>query len=221
MLGIIFTGGNGPPPELVHLLAGGKNALLAAADSGLELAEGAGLRPHWIIGDMDSLSDPARLAAYPAEQVLRFPDDKDFTDTELAFSLLREKGCDEIWIIGGGGGRIDHFLGIRSLLEREFFPSRWYLDSADIYCFQAASENQGGKPESGKLCLRLKPGGVVSVFPLGAGPWAASSSGLKWPLDGLTWDRGFFGLSNIAQTGEIVINSLQGRFMALVPRMSP
>jgi thiamine pyrophosphokinase len=210
MLGIVFAGGKGPPPETVRRLAG--NALLAAADSGLELAEDAGLRPDWIIGDMDSLK-PARLAAYSPEQVLRFPADKDFTDTELAFSLLREKGCDEIWIIGGGGGRIDHFLGIRSLLEREFFPSRWFFDSADIYCIDCENGS--------KLSLCLKPGDAVSVFPLGSGPWEAASSGLKWPLDGLAWDRGFFGLSNIAQTGEIMINSMRGRFMALIPRVSP
>jgi thiamine pyrophosphokinase len=220
VLGIVFTGGKGPPPEMVRLQAGANIALLAAADSGLELAEEAGLRPDWIIGDMDSL-DPARLAAYLPEQIMRFPKDKDFTDTELAISLLRDKGCDEIWIFGGGGGRIDHFLGIRSFLEREFFPSRWFLDSADIYCFQADRKSRGAAPKNGTLSLRLKPGGVVSVFPLGAGPWDASSTGLKWPLDGLTWDRGFFGLSNIAQTGEVMIKSIRGRFMAVIPRVSP
>jgi thiamine pyrophosphokinase len=222
MLGIIFTGGRGPPEKKIRLLlnAEAKDAVIAAADSGLETAEAAGVRPHWIIGDMDSLSDPAKLDAYPADRVLRYPADKDYTDTELAFYLLREKGCDEIWIIGGGGGRIDHLFGIRSLLEREIFPKRWILDTADIYCFEEAglSANfQAGKNYDA-LTLRIESGSAVSVFPLGGGPWQALSWGLKWPLDKVHWNRGFIGLSNMAETGEFSILAKQGRFMVIIPR---
>ena len=48
MLGLAFIGGEGPEPAVCRLLA--ENAgLIAAADSGLEAAENAGLRPDWII----------------------------------------------------------------------------------------------------------------------------------------------------------------------------
>ena len=231
MQGIVFTGGKGPPPDKLRTLLAGleENALMVAADSGLELAESAGLKPHWIIGDMDSISNPAKLKSYPEDCIIRYPVDKDFTDTELAFSLLKEKGCDDIWIIGGGGGRVDHLFGIRSMLEKEFFPSRWYPDNADIYCLETRSlapetdvqETENSVLQHGKLSLCLEPGNLVSVFPLGCGPWEASSRGLRWPLDNVSWNRGFFGLSNIAQTGEIMINCVQGRFMVLVVHMFP
>ncbi|MDR3192027.1 MAG: thiamine diphosphokinase, partial [Treponema sp.] len=121
MLGIAFIGGEGPRPDLIRRILGEDRAgiLSVAADSGLMAAEGAGFRPDWIVGDMDSLDDPARLEKYPPERVLRYPGDKDFLDTELALSLLWEKGCTETWLLGGGGGRMDHLLGIRSLFERE------------------------------------------------------------------------------------------------------
>jgi thiamine pyrophosphokinase len=207
VLGIIFTGGKGPPVEKIRTLLDteAKGALIAAADSGLERAEAAGFSPGWIIGDMDSC-DSAKLGAYPADRVLPYPADKDCTDTELAFKLLHEKGCDDIWIIGGAGGRLDHLFGIRSLLEREIFPKRWILDTADVYCI-----------EGGGLSLCLESGALVSVFPLAGGPWQALSRGLKWPLDNVVWDRGFPGLSNVAQAGEFSIQAKQGRFMVIIP----
>ena len=213
MLGIVFTGGQGPQAQVVKRLleTEAKDALFAAADSGLAAAEEAGVRPDWIIGDMDSLDSENRLCSYPAEKIIRHEHDKDYTDTELAISLVIEKGCDDIWIIGGGGGRIDHLFGIRSIFERGIFPRRWITDNADIYCIEAGAGNRD------RVCCSLDKGAVVSVFPLGCSPWEAKSSGLKWPLAGLPWDRGFFGLSNVAVEGDFSITAEQGRFMVILP----
>ena len=227
MRGIVITGGEGPAPDGLREIARGAD-LLAAADSGLAAAEEAGLSPDWVLGDMDSLDDPARLGKYPPERVIRYPSEKDFTDTELAIALLREKGCDEIWLAGGGGGRTDHLFAIFSLFEREPSaertsvsvastmrgsppalppepPDRWFTANEEIRCLK----------EGRALDAALPPGSLVSVFPLGAGPWAAESSGLKWPLDGLAWERGGFGLSNVAVEGAFRIRSIQGRFMVM------
>jgi thiamine pyrophosphokinase len=229
--GIVVTGGEGPPSEALREIARGAD-LLAAADSGLAAAEEAGLNPDWVLGDMDSLDDPARLGKYPAERVIRYPPEKDFTDTELALALLREKGCDEIWLAGGGGGRTDHLFAIFSLFERSQTvaqtvaatilaaegspppkpPDRWFTANEEIRCLR----------EGRALDAALPPGSLVSVFPLGAGPWAAESSGLKWPLDGLAWDRGGFGLSNEVVEGAFRIRSVHGRFMVIGRRgMTP
>ena len=216
LTGIVFSGGKGPPPGIIraHIDELSGTCLIAAADSGLETAEKAGLKPDWIVGDMDSLSDPSRLDAYSAAQVLRYPRDKNYTDTELAFSLLSEKGCNEIWIAGGGGGRVDHLFGIRSMCERKVFPARWILDTADVFCVEA------GKGFALPFTRHLEKNALVSVLPLGEGPWRASSRGLKWPLDNVIWDRGFIGVSNAAPDGEFLLNAEQGRFMGIIPRNS-
>jgi thiamine pyrophosphokinase len=208
MRGILFTGGEGPEPEASRRLAEGA-ALVAAADSGLVAAEAAGLRPDWVLGDMDSLDDPRRLDRYPPGRVLRQPAAKDYTDTELAFSLLAEQGCDEIWIIGGGGGRMDHLLAVRSLFERDPFPARWITAGEDVYCLAGP----------GELARSVRAGALVSVFPLGGGPWAAESGGLTWPLDGLSWNRGFCSLSNEAAAGDFVIRARTGRFLVVIPNL--
>jgi thiamine pyrophosphokinase len=211
LLGIVFTGGEGPPARFIKRLVEqeAEGALLVAADSGLTAAESSGLRPGWIIGDMDYVN-AARLEAYPPERVIRHKPDKDYTDTELALRAVVEKGCDEIWILGGGRGRIDHLFAIRSLFERDVFPYRWITEAADIYCIDANMHRN-------TLSRRVEKDIPVSVFPLGSGPWEAESGGLKWPLEGLPWDRGFFGLSNTAPEGEFFIKTGKGRFMVILP----
>jgi thiamine pyrophosphokinase len=204
VLGIGFIGGEGPSPELGAKLAAGSD-LIAAADSGLVAAEAAGLRPDWIVGDMDSLGDLRRLDAYPESRVIRCPRDKDETDTELLLALLWEQGCDEAWLVGGGGGRLDHLLGIQALFEREKSPDRWITAAEDI---RRIREGQ---------TLEMERGGPVSVFPLGTGPWEAKSRGLRWPLAGLPWKRGFFGISNVASARGFSIRAARGFFLAIMP----
>jgi thiamine pyrophosphokinase len=216
-LGVVITGGECPPPHITRQAMQGKNALIVAADSGLFHAEEAGLKPDYIIGDMDSI-EIKQLAAYPAECVIRHDKDKDYTDTELAFKLAVDNGCEKIWIIGGGGGRIDHLFGIRSLFEREIFPCRWITDNADIWCIESSDkESTETVCAENTLSMKTEKNAVVSVFPLGGGPWEAVSEGLKWPLKGFPWNRGFFGLSNVAVDGEFFIKAEKGRFMVILP----
>jgi len=213
-LGVLFTGGEGPGPQTIRRLLqpppGFTGVVTVAADSGLALAQDACVEPEWIVGDMDSPGTEERLRRFNPERVIRYNTDKDYTDTELAFDLLLKKGCPVIWVIGGGGGRTDHLFGIRDLFERGVPPRRWITASDDIHCVD-------GEGEAGVLEAAVEPGGLVSVFPLGTGPWKAESRGLKWPLDNVRWERGFYGLSNVAVTGDIVINAMRGRFMIVFP----
>jgi thiamine pyrophosphokinase len=217
--GVAFIGGEGPGPDkalrFVQEASLWGTPLIAAADSGLIAAEAAGLRPDWVIGDMDSLDDKSRLVKYPPGRVLIYPREKDYTDTELVFKLLRDKGCDEIWLIGGGGGRMDHLFGIRSLFEREKAPERWITAAEDVFRLDAPGEYTFGAGAA-ELKAELSPGRLVSVFPLGSGPWTAESSGLKWTLAGVPWDRGFFGVSNEASLSSFSIKMIQGRFMVII-----
>ena len=205
MTGIAITGGEGPKSQELKKLARLAD-LIVAADSGLAACEEAGISPDWIVGDMDSLDDLKRLEKYPPERVVRYPGDKDFSDTELALSLLWEKGCGEVWLAGGGGGRTDHLLAIRSLFERQKAPDRWFTASEDIFRLI----------EGQTCCAETANGCVVSVFPLGAGPWQAESAGLKWPLNGVAWGNGGFSLSNVAQEAPFEIKSKKGDFLVIM-----
>jgi thiamine pyrophosphokinase len=206
--GLAIIGGEGPGPARCRELAAAVD-MVAAADSGLVSAEEAGVSPGWIVGDMDSIDTGERLAKYPPEKVLCYPADKDFTDTELALNLLWEKGCSEIWLCGGGGGRLDHLLAIRALFEREKTPCRWVTSGEDIFCLDAG-------PCAVELRAACPAGTMVSVFPVGDNG-QAQSSGLKWPLDVLRWNRGNFGISNRTTGSGFSITVTRGRFLVVLP----
>ena len=127
----------------------------------------------------------------------------------MAFSLAVQKGAEQVWIIGGGGGRVDHLFGIRALFEREVYPYRWTTDTADIHCID--------RDRNYKLKIKSEKISLISVFPLGEGQWEAKSDGLKWPLDGLKWERELFSVSNEATFGDFSITAIKGRFMIILP----
>lgn len=204
MRGIVVIGGNCPSKEKLQKIIQADN-LLEAADSGLIPLEDAGFVPDFIIGDMDSLDDVKRLEKYPREIVVQYPHDKDYTDTELALEHLWGKGCDEVWIVGGGGGRIDHLFALYTLFEREKAPDSWFIPGYELRLIKT-----GTNPH-------LRNGCQISFFPLGTGPWKIKSKGLKWPLDDLPWKRGFCSVSNVVIDDIQELNPIQGRFLLVIP----
>ena len=210
MRALIFTGGKGPDIEEVRYLLGSYSSVVAA-DSGIYAAEAAGIVPDIIVGDMDSLHDRTILKKYPQDSIQQWPKDKDFTDTELALHLLREKGFDDIILIGGNGGRIDHFLAIRSLFDNAIPPSVWIGDESAVFSVGKGCVRQN-------ICIRnLQPEDTISFFPTGTNPHLCKSSGVYWPIDELAWDAGKFSLSNRCKSGVCSFEALAGGFIVITP----
>jgi len=66
-----------------------------------------------------------------------------------------------------------------------------------------------------ELVERGTIGETISFFPLGCVPCRMSSTGLKWPLDSLTWNRGDFGLSNEFSDHEARVRVHAGRLLVI------
>ena len=80
--------------------------LVIAADAGFQTCRKAGIVPDLLLGDFDSMDQPADFA-----NIHRSPVEKDDTDTMLAVKTALEQGCDTVYIYGGTGGkRLDHTL---------------------------------------------------------------------------------------------------------------
>ncbi len=200
--GLLLIGGAGPGQDALALLARGMD-LIVAADSGLEPALAAGLSPDLVVGDMDSLSDISLLDRFPPSHVLTFPRDKDETDTEIGLRIMKERGCADITLAGGGSGRIDHLLGIALLFERAAPPSRWLTDYEEVRLIEREAEFSGWR------------GCTVSIFPVGKRAARMRSEGLQWPLDGLVFRRGFGGISNRATADRVRITVGVGRLLVI------
>jgi thiamine pyrophosphokinase len=204
MKGLLLTGGDGPPISVLAPLIKGAD-LVVAADSGLELSLRAGVEPDLVVGDMDSLKEPGLLDRLPPERVARYPQDKDDTDTEIGLRALREAGCEEITVAGGGGGRLAHTLGLLALFRRKDPPDLWLTATETVRRLTGSAEIRGCR------------GRTVSFFPLGPVS-VIRSRGLKWPLTGLSWDEGDVGISNVGTEDIIQVELQSGALLMILER---
>jgi len=98
-----------------------KDVLFIAADGGALLLERIGFLPDVIIGDFDSLTElQCQHYEKMGAKIIKYPVEKDETDGELALQYCRERGFNNIIIIGFAGGRIDQQLANIFLLEYAF-----------------------------------------------------------------------------------------------------
>ena len=90
---------------------------IICADSGARHLYAIGIIPQFIIGDMDSIT-PAMLDHFRerGSRIVKYPEAKDETDTQLALEYAISLAPDEIYVFGAFGTRIDHVLGNISLL---------------------------------------------------------------------------------------------------------
>ncbi|GAB4373589.1 MAG: thiamine diphosphokinase [Spirochaetales bacterium] len=205
MLGIVFTGGKGPERVEVEEYLG-KAEWFVAADSGLLLAERLGVEPQIILGDMDSLPDRSLLDAHAQAEVRVYPTEKDDTDTELALKCLQSLGCTESILIGGGGGRLDHLLGIVSLFYRPHPPSRWFTHREEVIYIEDTLELTGLK------------GRVVTFMPVSREECRMRTEGLRWPLDSLSWRPGDIGISNVIVADRMRVSMEKGNLIMILPK---
>lgn len=203
MTGIVVTGGDYPRFKYVKEIFE-KSDMIVAADSGLDTLHSYGIAADYVLGDMDSLKNKDLLHSISAERVLKYPVDKDFTDTELALEFLHNKGCETTIIIGGGGGRFDHQIALYSLFSRDRSPHLWITANEQIHLVENS------------FSIKLNLNTAVSLFPVGINPCRMTSNGLKWELNNLKWTIGDSGISNIALNESIIINMKSGRLIMII-----
>lgn len=165
---------------------------VVAADGGALAAEGLGLRPDLVVGDLDSL-EPAqverlRAAGIPVEVA---PIAKDESDTELAILAAVARGATVVTIVGAFGGRVDHLLANVGLLA---LPALTGVVATILDERSRVSLVRG----PGSRLLDGRVGDHVTLLPFGSGVDDVRTEGLAWPLDGEALPTGpARGLSNV------------------------
>jgi len=87
--------------------------LVICADGGYDNCVLFGFRTDIVIGDMDSVKSTIPLEV----KTLKFPKDKDKTDSELCIDYALEQGATEIIILGNLNGKFSHTLANIMLLK--------------------------------------------------------------------------------------------------------
>lgn len=193
----VIGGGAVAPADLEQALA--VAPLLVAADGGADRALSLGQPPDWVIGDMDSISAPARRLI-PAERVLEISE-QDSTDFAKCLGRI---DAPLIMTVGFAGLRLDHTLAALTVMARPHGARVVMLAPEDVVMLCPP-----------RLTLPLMPGTRVSLFPMG--PARGTSQGLEWPIDGIDFaPGGRVGTSNRALG--LVSLRMEGPMLIMLPR---
>jgi len=117
---------------------------VVATDGALDRATQCHITADLLIGDLDSLIDPAHLEErFPALEIHRYPEDKDQTDLELAIDWALKQSPKSILVYGATGGRIDHTMANLALLEKGLhsgIPIQMVSSSESVRLIQGSLE---------------------------------------------------------------------------------
>lgn len=96
----------------------GKYIKWIGVDRGAFILAEAGISMEKAVGDFDSVSPGEWEKIKTAVQLPDiFPPEKNETDLELAVSFAEKQKPEQIVLVGGTGGRLDHFLSAVHLME--------------------------------------------------------------------------------------------------------
>jgi len=185
-------------------------AVTVAADSGVEHALALGRHVDLVVGDFDSADRAAIDAAVAGgAEVRRYPAEKDQSDLELSLHAARAAGATHVIVVGGSGGRLDHFLANALLLASSSFADidiEARLDDTLITVIHRVARLSGAP---GDLCSLLAAGGPAR---------GVRTTGLRYPLDHEDLLPGSTrGLSNALAEPVATISLEQGTLLAVQP----
>ncbi|GIT89040.1 thiamine diphosphokinase [Roseobacter sp. OBYS 0001] len=174
--------------------------ICVAVDSGAHLALEAGIDVAAVIGDMDSISDRARVRI--AAERFHHIAEQDSTDFDKA---LRHVSAPLVVAVGFCGGQIDHALAALHTIIRRADRHIVLLGATDIVFLCPPAFN-----------VPTPAGTRVSLFPMG--PVRGRSKGLFWPIDGIDFAPGLQAGTSNRTTGPFSIETDAPVMLCIMPR---
>lgn len=205
---VVVTGGDPVDPALLGEVPSA--AFVIAVDSGIEHAMALGLSIGLAIGDMDSVAaDALATAAAAGAAVERHPEAKAATDLELALDAALASGARRIHVLGGHGGRLDHFLANALLLAAPRYAAtelHAHMGEAHVTVVR------------GEALLQGAPGDLVTLLAVGGPAEGVRTEGLLYPLTGDDLLPGSTrGVSNELSQEQATVRLERGVLLAVQP----
>lgn len=175
------------PPDLLGDWARSAQVVLAA-DAGADRLLEAGVEPHRIVGDFDSISDLGRFSG----EIHHGPD-QDSTDCDKLLALARELGHGRLTLAGLEGDRMDHAIASWLGIARSGLDVRVALRRGLGWIMRPGLVQE----------IPVNRGATISMLPL-SHTEGVNLSGVEWPLidRSLTWD-GLVSISNKASSSSV------------------
>ena len=169
----------------------GEEDLRIAADSGYANAVALGVVPSVVLGDFDSLDKNTLPKGIEIHTV---PAEKDFTDTQMAVDFALSRGCNDLVIIGGLSGRLDHTLSNLAILEE--------MHARRVHAVIADGCNRVRFLRNGSILVARSAYRYLSILAADPVVKGVDAEGLKYPLKNAKLSR----LNQYAVSNEITRN---------------
>ena len=181
--------------------------LIICADNGVKHARHLGIVPHYILGDLDSASTE-NIAYYEGRScILKYPAEKDETDTELAIDKAIALGATQIDVYGAIGTRLDHTLGNVHLLYKAL--------KKHVYVCMMNHHNEVHLMKD-VITLKGARGDLVSLIPFSEVVKGVTTTNLAYALDQGTFKMGEpYGVSNYMLGNEASISIAEGLLLVI------
>lgn len=145
-----------------------------AADAGLEVLLQAKRQVDLVVGDLDSVSPYALTEATDAGvEIKKYPEEKNESDLELALAVAIDRGTQEMQVLLGDGGRLDHQLANILVLA----SPRWQQAEIDA----VVGEHRLWVVR-GERTIPLLPGDRVALHAVGGPASGVTTTNLLYPL---------------------------------------
>ena len=197
MIGVMLL--NGQPPKKVDLP---KNSFVVCCDAAYNWAKSLDIKTDLLVGDFDS------LGYVPTDcKTIKYPVEKNETDGEIALKLLKDNGCDKVFVYGAFGKRMDHFLGNLALL------GLGKQMSVDVVLMGDEEKISLG---CGYVKFVPQKKGNISLVPYGDYVHIINSKGLEYPLEDLVLTKtDTRGISNLSFADEVEFFVKEGQVLIL------
>jgi|TARA_B110000908_G_scaffold51473_1_gene62772 thiamine pyrophosphokinase len=172
-------------------------------DGGADHLLTAGIRPVAVIGDLDSISDGARLEY---SDLLHHVCEQDTVDFEKAWRLV---DAPIVFAVGFSGGRLDHTLAVLNVMGRFGGRRLILIGTEDVTAIV---------PRDGIVLNGLGTGSRLSLMPLATA--RVSATGMRWPVDDQVFDTLRFTSPSNEVVGPVVTLSAEGPVLLVLPRRS-
>jgi thiamine pyrophosphokinase len=177
--------------------------IIICADGGANNAKKIGVTPNYIIGDLDSASKSSIELFKDKSKIIK-DDNQDNTDLEKALSLAETLNPSEILIMGAIGDRIDHTLAnIMCLTKINSDIKAQIIDEKNIIELVENSADISGDKND-----------IISIVPM-TDISNLCYTGLKWNIENLDTNIGWFGISNRLEEKNANISLSNGKILLI------
>lgn len=204
---LIVAAGERASGDFLRLLASSADFVIGV-DRGAEDLLALKIPLDVVIGDFDSVSN---LKSLEKVKKIKFPKNKDFSDTELAVDYAIEKGFNNFILTQMLGKRTDHLLFNIAMMRK-------LLRKGKTCCIKEEKEEIYITDK--EMEIKVKKGDIISLLPLTSNVYGVTSFGLKYELNERNLSaESSLSLSNKAVKEKVKINVKKGTILIIVEKI--